>query len=76
MINALNVFSNLKRKIPGAKEPEVLSLDVSSSVESYKSKLDLLIVKHGCINILINNAGISYRGEVSLWLYFKFIVVG
>ena len=50
-------------KRPG-KEPEVLCLDVSSKLDVVKPKIEKLYEKFGRIDILINNAGISYRGEV------------
>lgn len=46
------------------KEPEVLGMDVSSKLEVIKPKIDEVIRKFGRIDILINNAGISFRGEV------------
>lgn len=53
---------NLMR-MPG-KEPEILNLDVSSKLEIVKPKIDALYKKFHRIDILINNAGVSYRGDV------------
>ena len=52
-------------KKPG-KEPEILCLDVSTKLDAVKPKIEALIEKFQRIDILINNAGISYRGEVNL----------
>ncbi len=52
----------IKKK--GGKEPEVLVLDVTSKHDVVKSKIDYVLSKYKRIDILINNAGISFRGEV------------
>jgi NAD(P)-dependent dehydrogenase (short-subunit alcohol dehydrogenase family) len=41
-----------------------LCLDVSSKLDAVKPKIENIIQKFGRIDILINNAGISFRGEV------------
>ena len=58
------VYFLFKLKLNRVKEPVVFRLDVTKPVDTYKSQLETLMVKYGCVNILINNAGISYRGEV------------
>lgn len=45
------------------KEPEVLCLDVASGLDVMKPKVDAMIEKFKNIDILINNAGVSFRGE-------------
>lgn len=50
-------------------------MDVTDNAQDIKQKLDLLVTKYGCIDILINNAGVSYRGEVlHINLIFIFLV--
>ena len=61
----------LKLKTSNKHEPEVISLDVTDSFDVVKKKLDFLIIKFSCIDILINIAGVSFRGEVSLFSSFK-----
>ena len=39
-------------------------MDVSAKTETLKSNVDRLVEKYKKIDILINNAGISFRGEV------------
>ena len=46
------------------KEPEVLSLDVGSSFDVISENIEAMTEKFGRIDILINNAGVSFRGEV------------
>jgi dehydrogenase/reductase SDR family protein 7B len=58
---------NLMRS-PG-KEPEILNLDVSSKLEVVKPKIDALYTKFHRIDILINNAGVSYRGDVNINIF-------
>lgn len=48
-------------------------MDVTLDEAQMKEKIDNLTLKYGCIDILINNAGISYRGEVKLSIKFFFI---
>jgi len=43
--------------------PIVLALDLTD-INSLKDEVSKAIMIHGRIDILINNAGISYRGEV------------
>lgn len=43
--------------------PVVLPLDITN-INSLKSEVEKVINIHGKVDILINNAGISYRGEV------------
>lgn len=43
--------------------PIVLCLDLSD-INSLQTEVDKVLAVHGRIDILINNAGISYRGEV------------
>lgn len=45
------------------KKPEVLQLDVGSSSEILGKSVEKMIEKFGGIDILINNAGVSFRGE-------------
>ncbi len=47
----------------GCKEPEVLQLDVGSSYEVISQNVEAMTKKFGRIDILINNAGVSFRGE-------------
>jgi dehydrogenase/reductase SDR family protein 7B len=47
----------------GGKKVEVLSLDVGSSSETLSESVQAMIKKFGRIDILINNAGVSFRGE-------------
>ncbi len=47
----------------GCKEPQVLQLDVGSSYEVISKSVENMTKKFGRIDILINNAGISFRGE-------------
>jgi dehydrogenase/reductase SDR family protein 7B len=45
-------------------EPEILQMDVSAGLDVLQPKVEALAEKYeGCIDILINNAGISFRGE-------------
>jgi dehydrogenase/reductase SDR family protein 7B len=55
-----------KLKTINKHEPEVVCLDVTDPFDIVKKKLDLLFLKFSCIDILINNAGVSFRGEVYL----------
>lgn len=61
-------LNNVKTKLiqsnkSGCKEPGVVCMDVTLDEEKMKEKIDNITVKYGCIDVLINNAGISYRGE-------------
>lgn len=38
-------------------------MDVTETADQIKEKLDQIVDKFGCIDVLINNAGISSRGE-------------
>lgn len=51
-------------KVSNKREPVVVCLDVTDPLNVVKKKLDDLVTKLGCIDILINNAGVSFRGEV------------
>jgi NADP-dependent 3-hydroxy acid dehydrogenase YdfG len=55
----------LKLSIQG-KEPEVFPFDITSNMNAIKPKITELINKFETIDILINNAGINYRGEVNI----------
>lgn len=44
----------------------MLVLDVTEPIEQIKEKLELIVEKYGCIDVLFNNAGISSRGEARL----------
>ncbi|CAF0803652.1 unnamed protein product [Brachionus calyciflorus] len=55
------VKSNLMLK--SGKEPEILILDVGSKLDVIRPKLDEVINKFKRVDILINNAGVSFRGE-------------
>ena len=56
----------LNSKSSNKRIPEVICLDVTDPLNVVKNKLDYLVTKLGCIDILINNAGVSFRGEVRL----------
>lgn len=53
---------DLMKSGPG-KEPEVLCLDVASSEDIIKAKINSMIEKFEYIDILVNNAGVSFRGQ-------------
>jgi len=53
----------MRTGISGCKEPEVLQLDVGSSYEVISQNVESMTKKFGRIDILINNAGVSFRGE-------------
>lgn len=57
-----NVKNDLMKSFPG-KEPVILCLDVSSTLEVMKPKIEGIIEKCGNIDVLVNNAGVSFRGE-------------
>ena len=52
------------KNVNNSREPVVLCLDVTDSLDVVKEKLNNLVTKIGCVDILINNAGVSFRGEV------------
>ena len=58
-------FYHLKLSIKG-KEPEVFPFDITSNMNAIKPKITELMNKFETIDILINNAGINYRGEVNI----------
>lgn len=62
----------LKLKSSNKRIPEVVCLDVTDPLNVVKSKLDVLVTKLGCIDILINNAGVSFRGEVCSYIFSLF----
>lgn len=53
----------LSQSLRNCQEPECIQLDVCDNLNIIKEKLDFIVTKNGPIHILINNAGISYRGE-------------
>ncbi|XP_076289440.1 dehydrogenase/reductase SDR family protein 7-like [Lasioglossum baleicum] len=57
-----NALINTHHTIP-THPPIVLPLDITD-INSLKSEVEKVIDIHGKVDILINNAGISYRGEV------------
>ena len=57
------VKESLMKSGPG-KEPEVLVMDVASDIEVIKTKFDAMLEKFKRIDVLVNNAGVSFRGEV------------
>lgn len=57
------------------KEPEVLCLDVASKSEIVNEKVEEMIKKFEYIDVLINNAGVSFRGEVIYLVAFLSLVV-
>ncbi len=52
------------------KEPQILCLDLTCESYIIKLKINELIRKFKRIDILINNAGVNYRGEVKKLLVF------
>jgi len=54
--------ADLIKSGPG-KEPEVLCLDVASTEDAIKTSVDAMIEKFNYIDVLVNNAGVSYRGQ-------------
>jgi NADP-dependent 3-hydroxy acid dehydrogenase YdfG len=52
-------------QISAKKEPEIVCLDVSSPLEVIEQKYKEIIDKFKTVDILINNAGVGFRGEVS-----------
>ncbi|XP_031840904.1 dehydrogenase/reductase SDR family protein 7-like [Nomia melanderi] len=57
-----NSIINTHHTIP-THPPMVLPLDITD-INALRTEVDLIIEIYGQIDILINNAGISYRGEV------------
>ena len=57
-----NALMNTYHTIP-THPPVILPLDITN-INSLQSEVGKLIEIHGQVDILINNAGISYRGEV------------
>ena len=60
-----NICKYLALKRKSGKEPEVFGLDIGCKLEVMAPKITSLLSKYKRIDILINNAGVSYRGEVS-----------
>ena len=48
-----------------------MSFDVTWKYEVIKSKIDSFVAKFNQIDVLINNAGVTFRGEVNLLLLFE-----
>lgn len=57
------VKANLMKSGAG-KEPEVLVMDVASDIDVIRPKFDAMLEKFKRIDVLVNNAGVSFRGEV------------
>ena len=64
------VKKDLIKSGPG-KEPEVLVLDVASGIEIVQEKMNSMYSRFGRIDVLVNNAGLGHRGEVSSILKVK-----
>ena len=60
----LNQVKNDLIKTGSGKVPEVLCMDVAAGLDVMKPKIESLVAKYERIDILINNAGVSFRGEV------------
>lgn len=62
LVRVRNILMNTHQTVP-THPPIVLPLDLTD-IKNLKNEISKAIMIHGRIDILINNAGISYRGEV------------